>query len=147
MKLTMNETMKGWLELNSTGSPEPFEFTIKIALGKGSHLLGAQPFAGSVTLRDRKYEARTEGELTFQVTGPKYEMDFEFPELGLIRVAGEKTYSLEGLKESLITCPLTVYRNGEAIGYAEVRYEDPILTFPLKAFRLEKEESAVLANQ
>lgn len=147
MQLTMNETMKGWLELNSIGKPEAFEFTIKIALGKGSHLLGPQPFKGVVALGDRKFQGRVEGELTFQVTGPKYEMDFEFPDLGLVRVAGEKTYSIEGLKDSLITCPLTVYQNGEAIGYAEVRYEDPILTFPLKAFRLEKEDSPLFANQ
>ncbi|MCG8315418.1 MAG: hypothetical protein MI976_19585 [Pseudomonadales bacterium] len=144
MQLVMNETMTGWLELNSTHETETFEFAIKIKLGKGPRLLAPQPFAGVVSLPDRDYACRVEGEITFQLSGPRYEMDFDFPDIGLVRVAGEKSYSLSGLKDSLITCPLTVYRQGEAIGYAEVRYEDPILTFPLKALRLETDDEALL---
>ena len=147
MKVVMNETMRGWLELNDTRQSEPFEFTIKISLGKGPRLLAPQPFSGTVKLKGREFEGRVEGEITFQITGPRYELDFEFPEIGLVRVAGEKSYSISELKESLITCPLTVYQKGEAIGYAEVRYEDPILTFPLKAFRIESDNGPILANQ
>ncbi|MCG8312479.1 MAG: hypothetical protein MI976_04635 [Pseudomonadales bacterium] len=140
MQLVMNESMRGWLELNASNEPEEFEFSIKIKLGKGPRLLAPQPFAGVVTLAERNYSARVEGEITFQLTGPRYELDFEFPGIGLVRAAGEKSYSLSGLKDSLITCPLTVYHQGEAIGYAEVRYEDPILTFPLKALRFESDD-------
>ena len=146
MKLTMNETMRGWLELNETHQPEPFEFTIKIQLGKGPRILAPQPFSGKVKLAKRNAEVRTDGELTFKVSGPRYELDFELPGVGLVRAAGEKTYSLTELKESLITCPLTIYHQGEAIGYAEVRYEDSLLAFPLKAFRLESDDSPVTAN-
>lgn len=147
MQLTMNETMKGWLELNETRKEEAFEFSIKVALGKGPRILAPQPFSGTVKLGDRNYETRTEGELTFKLTGPRYELDFEFPGIGLVRAAGEKTYSLTELKESLITCPLTLYHQGEAIGFAEVRYEDPLLTFPFKALRIEKNTSTILVNQ
>lgn len=147
MKLTMNETMRGWLELNDTRQEEPFEFTIKVALGKGPRLWAPQPFTGTVTLADRNYQTRVEGELTFKITGPRYELDFEFPGIGLVRVAGEKCYSLTELKESLITCPLTVYHQGQAIGYAEVRYEDSLVAFPFKAFRVESSDSTALANQ
>lgn len=147
MKLTMNETMRGWLELNETRQEEPFEFTIKVRLGKGPRLLAPQPFSGTVKLADRQYQGRVEGELTFKVSGPRYELDFEFPGLGLVRAAGEKTYSINQLKESLITCPLTLYKDGEAIGYAEVKYEDSLVAFPFKALRLENDDDAVLANQ
>lgn len=146
MKLTMNETMRGWLELNDSRQEEPFEFSIKVQLGKGPRILAPQPFSGTVKLAQRGYEARTDGEITFKLTGPRYELDFDFPGIGLVRAAGEKTYSLTELKESLITCPLTLYHKGEAIGYAEVRYEDSMVAFPFKAFRIESDESGATAN-
>ncbi|PIE41534.1 MAG: hypothetical protein CSA49_02965 [Gammaproteobacteria bacterium] len=146
MKLVLNETMQGWIELNETRKAEAFEFTIKVGLGKGSRLLGAQPFAGIARLTDRDYQTPVEGELTFQLSGPKYQLDFEFPGIGLVRASGEKSYSMNELVESLVTCPLTVYAKGEIIGYAEVRYQGPIITFPLKAIRLESDNSAVAAN-
>ncbi|MDX1693668.1 MAG: hypothetical protein R3208_07870 [Ketobacteraceae bacterium] len=146
MRLTMTETMRGWLELNETYKPEPFEFTIKIQLGKGPGLLAPQPFRGKVRLSGRQYEGRTQGELAFKLSGPRYELDFEIPGIGLVRAAGEKTYSLTELRESLITCPLTIYHQGEAIGYAEVRYEDSIVAFPFRAFRVESSDSPATAN-
>ena len=147
MKLVMKETMKGWIELNETHESEPFEFTITVGLTKGTHFLAPKPFEGVVRLKNRNYKTRAEGELALQLTGPRYEVDFEFPGIGLVRAAGEKSYAVSEFKESLITCPLTVYSKGEAIGYAEVRYEDPILTFPLKALRIESEKGPILANQ
>lgn len=146
MQLTLNETMRGWVELNETRQEEPFEFTVKVQLGKGPRLLAPQPFSGKVTLAGREYETRTDGELTFKLSGPRYELDFEFPGIGLVRAAGEKTYSLTELKESLITCPLTLYHQGEAIGYAEVRYEDSMIAFPFKALRIENDDSPATAN-
>lgn len=146
MKLTMNETMRGWLELNETRQEEPFEFTIKVQLGKGPRLLAPQPFSGTLTLAGRSYETHVDGELTFKLSGPRYELDFEFPGIGLVRAAGEKTYSLTELKESLITCPLTLYYQGEAIGYAEVRYEDSMIAFPFKAFRIEGDDAPASAH-
>lgn len=146
MRLTMNETMRGWLELNQTREEEPFEFSIKVQLGKGPRLWAPQPFSGTVCLSARGYETRVDGELTFKISGPRYELDFEFPGIGLVRAAGEKTYSLTELKESLITCPLTLYHQGEAIGYAEVRYEDSMIAFPFKAFRIEADGSPASAH-
>lgn len=140
--LVMKETMSGWIEMNDTRHHEPFEFSIHIYFANKTRPLSPQPFKGVVRLEERNLEIPVEGELTLKPTGPRYELDFDFPGLGLVRVAGEKTYSLFELKESLTTCPLTVYRKGEAIGYAEVAYRDSLISFPFKALRLESEQEA-----
>ena len=79
-------------------------------------------------------------ELNFWLSGPRYEMKFHHPDLGLVELKGEKSYDLANLKESLTVCPLTVFQQGEAVGYAEVAYRDSILAFPLQSLRLVRAE-------
>lgn len=143
ISLTMNETMSGFLELNESGKQEPFEFTISVFFENRLNPLAPQPFKGSFTLSQRNVTGPVSGELTLKLTGPRYELDFDFPGIGLVHLAGEKTYTLKELAYSLTTCPLTLYRAGKPIGYAEVAYREPLLSFPLKAFRLGRAESVL----
>src|SRR5690606_18392927 len=83
------------------------------------------------------------GYLSLKLSGPRYELKFHHPELGLVELKGEKSYDITNLKESLTVCPLTVYQQGEAIGYAEVAYRDSMLAVPLQAIRLVRAEPSV----
>lgn len=143
ISLTMNETMSGFIELNETGKQEPFEFTISVFFENRLNPLAPQPFNGTFRLADRGVTGKVSGELTLKLTGPRYELDFDFPGIGLVHMSGEKTYTLKELAYSLTTCPLTIYRAGKPIGYAEVAYREPLLSFPFKAFRLGRAETAL----
>ncbi len=143
ISLTMNETMSGFIELNDTGKKEAFEFTISIFFENRLNPLAPQPFKGTFRLGDRNASGPVSGELTLKLTGPRYELDFDFPGIGLVHVAGEKTYTLKELAYSLTTCPMTLYRAGKPIGYAEVAYREPLLSFPFKAFRLGRADTAL----
>lgn len=132
--LVLEETMSGWMKLDSDKSPRSFSFTIRAFTEQVLSLGAPREFRGMAVVGS--VEVPVTGTLVIRVTGPRYELDFMHPELGVLHVAGEKTYRLRGLLASLVTCPLTVYRNGEAIGTAEVAYRDSMLIFPFKALKL-----------
>lgn len=140
--IVLEETMSGWIQLDGEGSGHAFAFTIRaftpkmLSLGAPRHFRGVAQVAGQ--------EVPTEGVLTIRVTGPRYELEFDHPQHGRLRAEGEKTYSANPAKlvASLITCPLTIYKDGRAIGKAEVMYRDSMLAFPFKAVRLVSEEKA-----
>lgn len=136
ISLTLNETMSGWTELNSDRKHEAFEFEISVFFADRLRPLAPQPFEGVARFADRDLEVPVTGELTLKPRGPRYELSFDYPSVGPVTVSGEKSYSLFELRESLTTCPLTIYQQGQAIGYAEVAYRGPLLTFPLRAIRL-----------
>ena len=133
--LIIRETMSGWLKLDADGREQDFAFSIRAVGEKLFALTAPRPFTGTVTLDGRDYPC--EGEMTIRLTGPHYWLDFTHDEMGPLRVEGQKTYGKNGLLQSLITCPLTVYRHGEPIGVAEVTYREPMLAFPFTALRLE----------
>ena len=141
LTLKLQETMSGWIELNSDRKQEALAFSIDVIFAHRLQPLRPQPFTGVVRLADRHYETPTQGFLTLKVSGPRYELEFEHPELGLVELAGEKQYDLTNLKESLTVCPLTVYQDRKAIGYAEVAYRDSILAFPLRSLRLVRDDA------
>ncbi|OUS26530.1 hypothetical protein A9Q99_18375 [Gammaproteobacteria bacterium 45_16_T64] len=145
--ITLNETMSGWIQNNKDGKSEPFSFTITVFFANRLNPLAPQPFKGKVRFDERDYETLVEGELTLKPTGPRYDMDFSHPDLGLVRVAGEKTYSLANLPGSLVTCPLTVYQCGAVVGDAEVAYRDSMLEFPFKALGFTTQTAAFLPYQ
>ena len=145
--VTLNETMSGWIKTDSDGKSEPFSFTITVFFANRTNPFGPQPFKGIARLDDQNYETLVEGELSLKPTGPKYDLDFNHPELGLLRVVGEKTYSIFDLVRSMTTCPLTVYQKGEVIGEAEVAYRDSLIEFPFKAVGFSSEKSAFLPYQ
>lgn len=136
ISLMMNETMSGWIELNSDRKHEAFEFEISIFFANRLKPLAPQPFEGVARFGDRQVEVPVCGEITLKPRGPRYELSFDYPGVGPVTVAGEKSYNLFELRESLTTCPLTVYQQGQAIGYAEVAYRGPLLTFPIQALRI-----------
>lgn len=139
--IVLEETMSGWLQLDG-GKRQPFAFTIRAFTTQVFALSAPREFRGVAQLAGA--EVPTTGVLTIRVTGPRYELDLEHPTLGSLRIEGEKTYSANPAKlvASLITCPLTVYRDGRAVGSAEVAYRDSMLAFPFKAVRLVSEERA-----
>ena len=136
LTLKLHETMTGWIELNSDHKQEALAISIDVIFTHRFQPFRAQPFTGSVRLGDRHFETSTQGYLTLQVSGTRYELEFEHPDLGLVELAGEKQYDLTNLKESFTLCPLTVYRDRKAVGYAEVAYRESILAFPLRSLRL-----------
>jgi hypothetical protein len=136
LTVKLQETMSGWIELNADRKREALRFSIDVIFLNRSQPWQAQPFSGVLSLPDRGYETHVQGQLSFKLSGPRYELLFNFPGLGAIELKGEKSYDLFNLKESLTVCPLTVYQDRKAIGYAEVAYRDSILTFPFRSLRL-----------
>lgn len=141
--LKLQETMSGWIELNQDRQQEALSFEISVLFTRRLQPWQRQPFSGTLQLHDRHYQTEVHGYLSFKLSGPRYEMKFHHPDLGLLELKGEKSYDITNLKESLTVCPLTVYQGGEAIGYAEVAYRDSILAFPLQAVRLVRAEPRV----
>lgn len=136
LTLKLHETMSGWIELNADHRKEALSFTIDVIFLNRSQPWQAQPFSGVLQLPDRHCETHVQGSLSFKRSGPRYELLFDHPELGALELKGEKNYDLFNLRESLTVCPLTVYRLGEPIGYAEVAYRDSLLAFPFRSLRL-----------
>jgi len=139
----LQETMSGWIELNRDRKQESLAFDISVLFTSRLQPWKPQPFSGILQLRDRAYQTEVHGYLSFRFSGPRYALKFHHPDLGLVELKGEKSYDLANLKESLTVCPLTVYQQGEAIGYAEVAYRDSILAFPLQALRIVRAEPRV----
>ncbi|MFZ5757541.1 MAG: hypothetical protein ACOY3X_11595 [Pseudomonadota bacterium] len=139
--IVLEETMSGWLQLEG-GARKPFAFTIRAFTTHIFSLGAPREFRGVATLDG--VEMPVTGVLTIKVTGPRYELECVHPDLGSLRAEGEKTYSANPSKlvASLITCPLTVYRNGRPAGAAEVAYRDSMLAFPFKAVRIVNENKA-----
>lgn len=133
--IKLQETMSGWIELNSTRKQEALSFDISVLFTHRLQPWKPQPFSGVLWLRDRGYRTDTSGHLSFKLSGPRYELEFDHPDAGRVELKGEKNYDITHLKESLTVCPLTVYQQGEAIGYAEVAYRDSILAFPFRSLR------------
>jgi len=141
LTLKLQETMSGWIELSDERQQEPLSFSIDVVFTKRLQPWKPQPFTGILTLPDRAFETATHGHLTLKPSGPRYELEFRHPDLGWVTLEGEKTYDLSNLKESLTVCPLTVFQDGNAVGYAEVAYRDSILAFPFRSLRLVQEDS------
>ena len=141
LTLKLKETMSGWIELREERQQEPLSFTIDVIFTRRLRPWKPQPFTGVLQLSDRAFETATHGHLTLKPTGPRYELEFRHPDLGWVALKGEKRYDLTNLKESLTGCPLTLYQQEQAVGYAEVAYRDSILAFPFRALRLVQEDA------
>ena len=138
--LLLKERMSGWLQLDSQDHQQPFAFQIRAFTTRIFSVSAPRYFRGTVNLDGQDFPC--EGELTIHLNGPHYWLTFCHPELGQLRVEGKKQYGRNGLLASLITCPMTVYRNQQAIGQAEVAYRESMLAFPFTALRLVDEQQA-----
>lgn len=134
--LTLQESMKGWMELNETRKQETMEFDIDITFTNRSKPWKPQPFIGTLRLIERNLEVETHGYLTLKPLGTRYELRFRLPQMGSLEAKGEKSFDLLNLKESFTTCPLTIYQAGQAIGYAEVVNQQTNSVLPLKGVRV-----------
>ena len=138
--LLLKERMSGWLQLNSQDHQQPFAFQIRAFTTRIFSVSAPRYFRGTVNLDGEDFAC--EGELTIHLNGPHYWLTFNHPEQGVLRVEGKKQYGRNGLLASLITCPMTIYRNQQAIGQAEVAYRESMLAFPFTALRLVDEQQA-----
>ena len=140
--IVLEETMSGWIQLEGEQTGRPLAFTIRAFTPHILSLSAPRVFHGVVQVAGK--EVPTTGTLTIRVTGPRYELDFVHPVHGALHAEGEKTYSANPSKlvASLITCPLTVFRDGKPFGTAEVMYRDSMIAFPFKAVRFVSEEKA-----
>jgi hypothetical protein len=132
--VVIEETMSGWLQLDDEARPRDFSFSIRAFSPRPWRLAAPREFRGRLRLDG--VELPVTGTLTLRPGGPAYELDVRHPGLGELHLAGHKTYTLRRLRESMTTCPLTVFRAGEVIGRAEVSYRESPLTFLRKALRL-----------
>lgn len=137
--LLLKERMSGWLELEGEAKQD-FAFEIRAFTTQIFSLSVPRYFQGTVTIG--KHSMRCEGELTILLSGPHYWLTFDHPTLGRVRAEGKKHYSRNGLVASLVTCPLTLSRDHQPIGHAEVAYRDSMLAFPFKALRLTNDDNA-----
>lgn len=143
--LLLKERMSGWLQLDSQSRQQPFAFQIRAFTTRIFSVSAPRYFRGTVSLDGQDFPC--EGELTIHLNGPHYWLTFNHPELGQLRVEGKKQYGLNGLLASLITCPMTVCRNQQTIGQAEVAYRESMLAFPFTALRLVDEQQAYQQDQ
>lgn len=144
--LVLEETMSGWMRFDGDAAPRSFSFTIRAFTPRLLSLSAPREFRGRVSLDGHEVPVR--GVLTIRVTGPRYELEFEHPVHGCLRAAGEKVYSAHPakLRASLVTCPLTVFKDGRRAGTAEVVYRDSILAFAFRAIRVVRAENAFGAS-
>ena len=138
--MVLEETMSGWIKLQAQSQKTAFSFTIRAFSENPLALTAPREFRGIATMGDTTMPVQ--GRLTIRLTGPRYELDLLHPEFGALHIAGEKTYSLNGLVASLTTCPLTVYANHMICGNAEVVYRDSMLSFPFKAIKFARKAEA-----
>ncbi|MBA3981737.1 MAG: hypothetical protein C0462_14185 [Alcanivorax sp.] len=140
--LLLRETMSGWLTLDNNAEAQrlPFAFSIAAFTTRIFSLSTPRYFRGRVTLGGEHFPC--EGELTIRLGGPHYWLRFVHPVHGTLYLSGQKTYGRNGMLRSLITCPLTVFRQDTPVGEAEVAYRDSILLFAFRALRLVREENA-----
>ncbi len=140
--LVIRETMSGWLRLDGEEKQREFAFSIRAFTSRMFSFSAPREFRGTAMLDGIECPCR--GELTLQLKGPHYWLEFDHPELGRLFIEGSKKYTLggEGLLHSLVTCPMQVYRDDEFAGVAEVAYRDSMLAFPFTALRLADEREA-----
>ncbi|MCK6556034.1 hypothetical protein L6Q96_15870 [Candidatus Binatia bacterium] len=140
--IVLEETMSGWMRLDGDAEPRPFAFAIRAFTTRLLSLSAPREFRGRASLDGREVPVR--GVLTIRLTGPRYELEFDHPVHGHLRAVGEKVYSAHParLRASLVTCPLTVFRDGRRVGSAEVAYRDSILAFAFRAIRFVRAENA-----
>jgi hypothetical protein len=131
----LSESMSGWIALDD-GERQPLKLQLTASAPLWSRPTAPRPFTGTVSLGAAQETLPAKGTLTLLPAGPVYDFSFTSAHLGHLRCAGRKRYSLRGLKESLITCPLRVYREQACIGSGEIRYREPISRFALTSFRL-----------
>lgn len=142
--LDLSETMSGWLALDG-GSHDSLRLELTASAPLWSWPTAARPFIGTVSLAATKETLPAVGTLALLPGGAAYDFSFTSAQWGALRCAGRKHYRLRGLRESLVTCPLRLYRGPECIGTGEIRYLEPIWRFPLESLRLRRSAEGTIA--
>lgn len=132
----LSETMSGWISFNDEKGRQPFSFSIDAFTPEVFRLGAPRHFTGQASFGSYHPDVSVTGTLVIRPTGPAYDLSFSLGGKGDLRAAGHKTYDIRRLRESLTTCPLLIYRDGQIVGQAEVAYRDSLITFPLKSLRL-----------
>ena len=141
--LVLKESMSGWVSFDEGDQRQDVSFSICAFTSEIFKFGAPRNIIGSIEFGE-KIKVSVTGTLTLRMNGPKYCLYLTHPDYGKLEIKGSKTYSLSNLKKSLITCPLTVYKNEEKIGCAEVVYKEPMWRFVFDALQLVSEEQAYL---
>lgn len=135
--LDLSEAMSGWFALDG-GERQPLRLELVASAPLWSPVTAPRPFSGTVLLGSTQEAVPANGTLTLLPGGPVYDFNFASAQLGQLHCAGRKHYSLRRLRESLITCPLQIYRGQTCVGTGEIKYLQPIWIFAPSALRLRR---------
>ncbi len=131
--LEIHESLQGWVQWQGK-TRQSLQLEIIASTEHIWHWSVPRNVSGRVHLDEKVYVLG--GTLTLHWRGPRYELVFNHGEHGLVYLRGKKTYQLQRLKASLVTCPMQVFHaSGECLGSAEVVYQQSILAFPFQALR------------
>ncbi len=133
--LLIQEHMRGWIHWRDAAQPEPMSLDLRAFSRQVLRFGGERQVEGQLQLPGHPPLALS-GTLRLALGGPHYRLHVELPGRGRIDLIGHKTYRLCGLRESLITCPMTVYQGDAILAQAQIRYEQPLYQFPLQSLRL-----------
>jgi len=153
--LRIKERMAGWISFENISAHDfksrnieidtqyPFEINIncysnKLAYPFPFKFKGDAYFPGlplPMALPESEARREIEGNMGISHKGVSYEFSFELPEFGTFHCKGAKEYNYSELswkkyKESLITLPLTVFKNNVKVGKAKLIYLNPLYQFP-----------------
>lgn len=140
--ILLKETMSGWMELEGEDR-RTFSFTIRAFTERVLTITAPRHFRGVANIGGLSESIPISGTLIIYPSGPAYELEFNLPGHGCVRVEGKKNYTLRNLKMSMITCGnMRVHKQGHMIGRAETIYREPLWQFPLRSLRLVSKRNA-----
>lgn len=141
--LVLEETMSGYLRFDKEASSRQFAIHIRAFSKQWFNLTAPREFVGEADLEGVGEGIPITGQLTIYPTGPEYRIHLSAAPFGTLYLQGKKQYSLHKLKQSLVTCPLTIHQNGDTLGKGEIAYRDPMWKFPLTAIKIMEEDQAL----
>jgi hypothetical protein len=143
--VNLSETMSGWIALDG-GPSDSLRLELVASAPLWSSPIAPRPFTGTVRLAATQETLPAIGTLALRPSGAVYDFSFTSAQWGALRCAGRKHYTLRGLRESLVTCPVHLYRGQDCIGTGEIKYREPIWRFALESLRLRNVSADTIAN-
>lgn len=138
--LQLTETLHGWLAYDGN-APRKVTLHLTATAPLLTWPTRPRPLRGELNFTETGEVHLVEGHLRLLPTGPEYDFSFVPADRSPLRCTGRKTYRLHRLIHSVITCPVSVYRDQIRIGDGELQYREPLWQFPLKALRLHREDA------
>ncbi|WP_097462026.1 hypothetical protein [Mangrovitalea sediminis] len=131
--LALNERLEGWIQWQ--GSRQFFAVDLDACATDTWFLDRPMPLSGYARIGEDSESWPVDGDLTLHIDGPEYRLRVHH-ESGILECHGRKTYRLGALRYTLTTCPLSVDRDGQRVGGAELAWRAPLWRFPLDCLSL-----------